>query len=599
MATLPAESYALAIERELERGRATGGTHFTLRGYFFQGDGAKHLAKKLPADCAVTMLALEKCSLGAKGGAAVGLLVLPQLRALQGLFLCANAMGDSGIKQIATNLHCCRLLRTLRLDSNNVGDSGATALFRALPGTQVALVGLCNNHIGDKGAKNLARALPGASSLTSVNLQRNQITTTGARYIALAIPQARVLETIDLSLNCVTEKGERALRIAWEKQTRERKIRATFDKLDEDGSGELDKDEVAAMARALGAPLVESMGSIHLSSRKLDEAFAEMDPNGDGSVSYAEFRAWYERKVTTDAPVVGRRGWAAAPPEPEPEPEPTVKQGARLGARADAEEAAAAAADADAEAVGAIWAARRGRGRGQGEGGEDDACTLILALLRERRASVLVAEHASWALQLLTSEGKLPTHDADGHEVVPVVMAALIDAMLSWPAAAAVQQHACHALCCLFALPHEPPWRRLAPEYGACEALAAALESSKLVAVHEHACAALCAMAVGEPDNQLRLGEGGAIGLLLASLRLHAQSAAVAERALSALWHLVASQEHNRRLAMGAEAPAVVSAVQVAFPWVENVQVVASQVRCAGRCHPPPPPPARPQPRSV
>ena len=57
---------------------------------------------------------------------------------------------------------------------------------------------------------------------------------------------------------------------------RERKIRETFDKLDEDGSGALDKDEVAAMAAALGAPLVESMGSIHLSSRKLDEAFAEM-----------------------------------------------------------------------------------------------------------------------------------------------------------------------------------------------------------------------------------------------------------------------------------------------------------------------------------
>ena len=44
----------------------------------------------------------------------------------------------------------------------------------------------------------------------------------------------------------------------------------------DDGSGALDKDEVAQMAAALGAPLVESMGSIHLSTRKLDEAFAEM-----------------------------------------------------------------------------------------------------------------------------------------------------------------------------------------------------------------------------------------------------------------------------------------------------------------------------------
>ena len=43
--------------------------------------------------------------------------------------------------------------------------------------------------------------------------------------------------------------------------------------------------------------LVAWRSSITVSERALDEAFAEMDPNGDGSVDLDEFRDWYNKRV--------------------------------------------------------------------------------------------------------------------------------------------------------------------------------------------------------------------------------------------------------------------------------------------------------------
>ena len=53
-----------------------------------------------------------------------------------------------------------------------------------------------------------------------------------------------------------------------------------FCEADADGSGGLDRDEVKTLARQLGYPL---------SAVELDEAMAEMDTDGGGSVEFDEF----------------------------------------------------------------------------------------------------------------------------------------------------------------------------------------------------------------------------------------------------------------------------------------------------------------------
>lgn len=61
-------------------------------------------------------------------------------------------------------------------------------------------------------------------------------------------------------------------------------LRAVFLEIDVDGSGTLDRDEVAVLARRLGHDLTD---------KQLDRAMSEMDADGDGTVDFEEFKNWY------------------------------------------------------------------------------------------------------------------------------------------------------------------------------------------------------------------------------------------------------------------------------------------------------------------
>jgi hypothetical protein len=76
-----------------------------------------------------------------------------------------------------------------------------------------------------------------------------------------------------------------------------------FAEIDVDGSGTLDRDEIATMAKQLGSPLSESA---------LDEAMAEMDLDGSGEVDFEEFYAWFQRLQAggQGAQGHGATGWA-------------------------------------------------------------------------------------------------------------------------------------------------------------------------------------------------------------------------------------------------------------------------------------------------
>ena len=59
-----------------------------------------------------------------------------------------------------------------------------------------------------------------------------------------------------------------------------------FTRIDKDGSGSLEREEIALMSLELGKPLSEP---------ELDEAMAEMDADGSGEVDFDEFERWFER----------------------------------------------------------------------------------------------------------------------------------------------------------------------------------------------------------------------------------------------------------------------------------------------------------------
>lgn len=88
-------------------------------------------------------------------------------------------------------------------------------------------------------------------------------------------------------------------RISAEQTQQEARLVELFKQIDADGSGALDKSEVVALAAELGTKLT---GTFSKSSADMEEAFAEMDPDGDEEVTLDEFRSWWHQKK--EPPVV-------------------------------------------------------------------------------------------------------------------------------------------------------------------------------------------------------------------------------------------------------------------------------------------------------
>jgi hypothetical protein len=64
-------------------------------------------------------------------------------------------------------------------------------------------------------------------------------------------------------------------------------LRRLFERVDENQSGCLDRDEVRQLAGLLG---------VALSSAELDASMAQMDDNGDGTIEFEEFEAWFRAR---------------------------------------------------------------------------------------------------------------------------------------------------------------------------------------------------------------------------------------------------------------------------------------------------------------
>ena len=71
----------------------------------------------------------------------------------------------------------------------------------------------------------------------------------------------------------------------------EKYFRDMFSRIDQDGSGTLDRNEVAKLAISMGR---------ELRGHELDAAMAEMDPSGDGAVDFDEFKVWFKSMLAGD-----------------------------------------------------------------------------------------------------------------------------------------------------------------------------------------------------------------------------------------------------------------------------------------------------------
>ena len=105
--------------------------------------------------------------------------------------------------------------------------------------------------------------------------------------------------------------GQRVL-----KKQAERKLRAMWKQIDDDGNGELDRDELKKVLLLMGRP--ENLINMDLVMKAIDR-------DKSGTVSYKEFEVWWDKQKDEAKEQLMTK--AAQEPEPEPEPEPELLQG--------------------------------------------------------------------------------------------------------------------------------------------------------------------------------------------------------------------------------------------------------------------------------
>lgn len=127
-------------------------------------------------------------------------------------YLSNCGLGNPGASLVAEILQNARL-RTINLQSNQIGDPGAVQLAEALePITGLQVICLANNCIGDVGAARIAKLIPQLGSLRLVSLDRNRVGDRGASVLLTALGQNAQRKTeVVLVHNPVRRLNQKAL----------------------------------------------------------------------------------------------------------------------------------------------------------------------------------------------------------------------------------------------------------------------------------------------------------------------------------------------------------------------------------------------------
>jgi Ran GTPase-activating protein (RanGAP) involved in mRNA processing and transport len=139
-------------------------------------------------------------------------IALQKITKLKILNLNSNNIGNGGATLIANALKNFKnkSLTNLQLSTNKIGDKGADALLKALNEyQQINFINLSFNNIGDAGLKQLTQL--NKNSLTILKLRHNNIGGKGAIEIGKMLSQNKKLEQLYLDHNKIGDKGAKEI----------------------------------------------------------------------------------------------------------------------------------------------------------------------------------------------------------------------------------------------------------------------------------------------------------------------------------------------------------------------------------------------------
>lgn len=124
----------------------------------------------------------------------------------------SNDLGDIGVAALGRLVKQCPFLERLYADGNAISDDGIVALVQGLAQcNKLCQLSLGHNEITCTGAHFLAGALPSWLRLVDLNLEGNNIADEGARCLAAAALGCIALQGLSLSKNEISEDVAREL----------------------------------------------------------------------------------------------------------------------------------------------------------------------------------------------------------------------------------------------------------------------------------------------------------------------------------------------------------------------------------------------------
>lgn len=140
------------------------------------------------ASCGLTRASMDTLAHGASSATVAGLELLD---------LSSNALADEGVSVLASCLGS--KLLTLRLESVEMGPSGAEALARTLTALpRLTCLSVASNRVSDAGGLAIAQALASHRNLSCLSLERTTIRAGTGVSLARAIAQSRSLQRVAL-----------------------------------------------------------------------------------------------------------------------------------------------------------------------------------------------------------------------------------------------------------------------------------------------------------------------------------------------------------------------------------------------------------------
>nr|XP_058957825.1 NLR family CARD domain-containing protein 3-like [Pocillopora verrucosa] len=244
--------------------------------------GVAALAECLKCNKLLTTLDLSYNEIGDDGAAALGE-CLKYNKSLTTLHLSDNEIGNDGAAALGECLKSNKSLTTLDLSFNKIGDNGAAALVECLKDNKsLTTLYFSDNKIGDDGAAALGECLKYNKSLTTLYLSFNKIGDDSAAALGEYLKYKKSLTTLDLSHNEIGDDGAAA---ALGECLKYNKSLTTLDL----GHNEIGDDGAAALGECLKNN--KSLTTLDLSGNVTGD---------DGAAALGECLKYYKSLTTLD-----------------------------------------------------------------------------------------------------------------------------------------------------------------------------------------------------------------------------------------------------------------------------------------------------------